>query len=72
MLQGQAAGGKMEQYTIALSEDERAELTSLLLRELGEVKVEARRTDDRSFRRGVLHEKQVIRDLLRKLGHSAE
>jgi hypothetical protein len=62
----------MDQYTIVLSEDERAELTALLERELGEVKVEARRTDDRSFRRGVLHEKQVIRGLLQKLGRSVE
>ncbi len=52
---------------LAIDAEERAELLTLLERELGETRVEAHHTHTPKFREGVLHEEAVLRRLLEKL-----
>jgi hypothetical protein len=50
----------------AIDVEERAELLTLLERELAETRVEAHHTHTPSFRDGVLHQEAVLRRLLDK------
>jgi hypothetical protein len=52
---------------LAIDAEEQAELMSLVERELGETRVEARRTHNPNFRDEVLHHEAVLRRLLEKL-----
>lgn len=52
---------------LAIDAEERAELVTLLERELGETRVEAHRTHSPDFRERVKHQESVLRRLLEKL-----
>lgn len=52
---------------LAIDAEERAELVTLLKRELGETRVEAHRTHTPDFRERVIHQEAVLRRLLEKL-----
>jgi hypothetical protein len=52
---------------LAIDAEERAELVTLLERELVETRVEAHRTHTPDFRERVLHQEAVLRRLLEKL-----
>jgi hypothetical protein len=57
----------MPELQLVLTPEEREYLVSRLRAILGETRVEARRTDNPSFRTEVLHEEDLIRRLLAKL-----
>jgi hypothetical protein len=52
---------------LEIDAEERAELLTLLERELSEARVEAHRTHTPNFRENVLHQEAVLRRLLQKL-----
>lgn len=52
---------------LPINAEERAELISILEQVLGDTRVEARRTHTPDFREHVLHQEEVVRNLLEKL-----
>jgi hypothetical protein len=55
------------EYQLAISEEERAELLRLLEREIGDVRVESRRTDTPTFHDQLRDEEALLRRLAAKL-----
>ena len=53
--------------SLIVDDQERAVLVELLERELGESRVEARRTRTPDFKEQVLHEEEMVRRLIAKL-----
>jgi hypothetical protein len=54
-------------HTLTLTDEERAELMHLVVRSLGEVRIERRHTDVLSYQDEVRREESVLRTLLEKL-----
>lgn len=57
-------------FSLALDHDERAELLTLLERELRETHVEARRTEDPDYQDQVHHHEAVLQRLLERLNEN--
>lgn len=53
-------------HVLRLTGAERSELQALLKRELDEIRVEQRHTDDREFKRNVRAERELLTSLLAK------
>lgn len=59
-------------FTVTLTEEERAELLALVHHTLGETRVEAHHTHTPAFREGVLNKEVLLKELIKKLAAPAK
>lgn len=57
------------EFTLTINEEERAELLRLLEHNLAETRVEVHRTHTPGYREQVLHNEQLLRNLIAKVRH---